>query len=314
MQPFNRLVHAFRTAPGAFRGIAYMIVTGLGLAWMQATIRVLTQEMHPFEIGFFRILFGVLLFVPVFMRDGIGILRTKHFSLHALRTATFVIATLCYYSAVQLVSLAKVTALDFSGPLFATVLAVFLLREKIRIRRIAALLVGFAGMLAVVRPGMGELDLGTTLALITSVAWGVSIITIKVASRTEYSTTITLYSMLLGAPFALAAAIPYWQTPTTHQVVMLVFVGLAGSAANWCYAQAFREAELTLVLPFDFLRLIWAAVVGYLLFAEVPHVWTWIGATMIFSAVVYIAYREGRLRGEKKATPAAAVGSRAGPP
>lgn len=290
------IVHFFHAQPGAFRGIAYMLVTSVALAVMQALVRVLTQEMHPFEISFFRIFFGLFAFLPLLARDGLAPLRTKRLGLHLLRTALFVTATLCYYSAVQLAPLAKVTALDFSGPLFATVLAVAVLGEKIRVRRFAALAVGFAGTLAVVRPGTVDLDLGTGFALATAVAWGAAIITIKVASRTESSATITLYSTLLGAPVALLAAIPYWQTPTALQFALLFGLGMLGSAANWCYAQAFREAELTVVLPFDFLRLIWAAMVGYFLFAEVPHPWTWIGATMIFSAVVYLGYREGRAR------------------
>jgi drug/metabolite transporter (DMT)-like permease len=294
----GRLLAAFRAAPGALRGIVYMLVTSVGLAFMQAAVRVLTLELHPFEITFFRIAFGLVAFAPLLARDGLRPLRTRRLGLHVVRTLLFVAATLCYYSAIRLAPLAKVTALDFSGPLFATVLAVAFLGERIRVRRLAALAVGFAGTLAVVRPGAVELDLGTALAVAAAVIWGAAIITIKVASRTESSATITLYATLLGAPFALAAAVPYWQTPTAGQLALLFVVGILGTAANWCYAQAFREAELTVVLPFDFLRLIWAALIGYFVFAEVPHPWTWVGAVLIFSAVVYIGYREGRAREE----------------
>ena len=109
--------------------------------------------------------------------------------------------------------------------------------------------------------------------------------------------------MLLGAPFAFLGGLIVWQTPTLEQLGILLFIGLGASAANWCYAQAFRVADLTLVLPFDFLRLIWAAVIGFLLFAEIPHLWVWAGAMMIFGSVVYIAYRESRLRDERRGPP-----------
>ncbi|MSO93671.1 MAG: DMT family transporter [Rhodospirillales bacterium] len=307
MKPLITLAHRFRGAPGWVRGIVYMVATGVVLAWMQVAIRMAAEEMHPFEVSFFRILLGVLVFVPVMVRDGLGVFRTNNLRLHVIRSAAFVGATFCFYTAVQLVPLAKVTALDFSGPLFATVLAVVMLGEKIRVRRIAALLIGFAGMLVVVRPDAGELDTGTILMLGTSVCWGISIITIKVASRTESSTTITLYSMVLGAPFALLAALPFWQTPTPEQLPILLVIGIGTTVANWCYAQAFRAADLTLVLPFDFLRLIWAAVIGFLLYSEIPTLWVWVGATMIFGSVVYIAYRESRLRAEGQGSQASPV-------
>ena len=286
----------FNKSPGTLRGMALMLFSGLCIAVMSACVRHVSGEVHPTVIGFFRTLFGLLAFVPFLLRSGLEPLKTRRVGLHAVRGALNVIGMLTYYMAVSLVPLAKVTALSFSAPLFATVLALIVLGETIRARRVTALIVGYLGTLIILRPGLVALDAGSLYALASAAAWGLGMIVIKVLSRSESSLTITLYMTLVAMPLTLIAAVPVWQTPTLNQAAWLAAIGALASLGNLTVAQAFKEADLTAILPLDFTKLIWASGIGYLSFAEEPSPWTWFGGTIIFSAATYIAFRERRAR------------------
>jgi drug/metabolite transporter (DMT)-like permease len=273
-----------------------MLISGLCVAAMSACVRHISGELNPMVIGFFRVIFGLLALAPFLLRSGIGTLRTQRLGLHAVRGALNVTGMLTYFTALSLTPMAKVTALGFSAPLFATVLALVVLGETIRARRVTALIVGYLGALVIVRPGFAALDAGSLYALASASAWGLGMIVIKVLSRTESSMTITVYMTLFGMPLALMAAAPVWQTPTLIQAAWLAAIGILASLANLSVAQAFKEADLTAVLPLDFTKLIWASMIGYLAFAEVPSPWTWLGGAMIFSAATYIAFRERRTK------------------
>ena len=155
-----------------------------------------------------------------------------------------------------------------------------------------ALGVGFAGMLVIVRPGFGAVEPGVVLILISALFFAFIIILIKVMARTETSLTMTLHVSLLSLPVALVAMLPFWRMPSLDQWPWLVGLGIVGSLSNLSFTQALKEAELTAVLPFEFTKLIFSALIGYWAFAEIPDAWTWVGGAMIFLAVTYIAYRE----------------------
>ena len=287
--------------PAVLRGIAFWVMATILFACMQAMVRAVSQDVHPLVVVFFRTVFGLFVFVPWLVDRRLPALRTRRLGLLTLRAALWVIAMALYFYALKLTPLAKVVALEFTGPLIATVLAIFILGERIRIRRITALVVGFSGIMVILRPGMVEVDLGSLLVLISVVFWGFAMIVVKVLARTETSATITLYMTLLAIPFTLVAALFVWQMPSWQQLGWLAVIGILGNMGHLCFNQAFREAEITAIVPFDFMRLIWAALLGYLFFAETPHVSTWIGAVMIFSAVVYITYREAKAQDEETA-------------
>jgi len=194
--------------------------------------------------------------------------------------------------ALKFATVAKVTAIKFSGPLFAVLLAVVFLGERIRIRRIAATLFGFAGVMVIIRPGYVGLDTGAMLALTSAAAWATIAIAVKVLSRTESSLTITLYMALLGTPVALFFALPFWQTPDWAQLAWMLLLGGLGSLGHFCFAEAFRHGDVSIVSPFEFLKLIWVALLGYIALGEVPVIWTWLGGGMIFISTAYIGYRE----------------------
>ena len=288
--------------PGTTRGILLMLVSTLGFSAMHALIRYVSADLHPFEIAFFRNLFGVFVILPWFLRDGWAPLRTRHLKMHTLRAVLNVVAMLCYFMALSLSPIAQVTALGFSAPIFAAVLSVLVLREVVHLRRWTAIVVGFLGTLVIIRPGFETVDLGSWLTLLSAALWGLTLIVIRVLGRSESSITTTSYMVVLLSLMSLPPALLVWQTPSLVQLAWLVLIGVLGTLGQFAVAQSLKEAETAAVMPFDFFKLIWAALLGYLMFAEVPGPYVWLGGATIFAAATYIAYRENQLaRAEARA-------------
>lgn len=283
-------------ANSPLRGMALVLFATFCGAALQAIARGLAGEIHPFELVFFRFFFGFLVLAPVLLRHGHKPLATRRPGLHVLRGIMQVVTMMLVFMGLSMTELATVAALQFSAPLFSTVLALAFLGEVVRARRITALGVGFAGMLVIVRPGFGAVESGVVLILVSALLFAVIIILIKVMARTESSLTMTLYVNLLTMPVALVAMLPFWRMPSLDQWLWLVGLGIVGSLSNLAFTQALKEAEVTAVLPFEFTKLIFSALIGYWAFAEIPDAWTWVGGAMIFLAVTYIAYRERGLR------------------
>ena len=282
----------------ALKGIACMTLAAALSAGITAIARHVSTEIHPLEVTFFRCAFGALFLLPIAIRIGPSVLRTQRMGLLATRGGLSIIVMVLYFWGVGLTPIAKATAIHFSAPLFATLLAVVLLGEPLRGRRLGALAIGFAGTLIVLRPGLVEMDLGALLMLGSAFFWGVTMIVIKIAARTEAAITITVYISIFQTLFSIPVAIPVWETPSPEMLGWLALMGLCGSSTQYFFAQSFRYADVTAVLPLDFTRMIWVAIIGYFVFAEVPDLWTWIGAAVIFGAALAIAYREQTARRE----------------
>ena len=289
-------LRAALAAGSAGRPLALMFVSTMGFSIMHALVRHVSGELHPFEIAFFRNVFGLIVIVPWLMRYGLGLLKTPKLELHLLRSGLNVIAMLCFFYALSVTPLSEVAALSFTAPIFATILAVLVLGEVVRMRRWLAILFGFAGTFVAIRPGFAEVGLGSMLLIIQAVLWAGALVVIKILGRTDSSITIAAYMTLLMIPLSLVPALLFWQTPSLDQLGWLVLIGVIGTLAQLLMTQALKEGEAAVVMPVDFFKLIWAAILGYVFFAEVPGVYTWIGGTMIFAAATYIAYRESVLR------------------
>lgn len=274
------------------RGLLFMVGATLSNAIMAAMVKNMSGDLHPFELAFFRNLFGLLAFAPVFIRYGLAPLHTGRLGLHAMRGTLNVVTMLSYFTALGLVPLATIAAIDFSGPLFATVLAIVILGEKLRKRRIIALIIGFVGGLIVLRPGIIEIQPGVLIAVFSAFVWGGILIVLKTLTKTETSVTATLYMAIFATPLTFVAALPFWTTPSLEQLLWLTGIGISGTITHVLVAQSLREADTTAVMPANFTRLLWAILLGYLIFGEIPDFWTIFGGTMIFAAVSYIAYRE----------------------
>ena len=292
----NRRAFASRLPGGAVRGIACMLLAGFLAVVMQACVRHLSGQIHPFEIGFFRSLFGIIVIVPWLLRHGLAPFRTRRLPMHGVRAVLHVTAMMGYFYAISLTPLTTVNALFFTAPIFVTVLAVFVFAETVDSRRWMAIFVGFAGTLVVLRPGLGDIGTGPLVAVVAAFIWGCGMTVIKALGRTESSVTITAYLSVLMTPLALVPALFVWQWPTLEQLPWLVLIGILANSNQMLIAQALKEAETHVVMPFDFFRLIWASIIAYVAFAETADFFTWVGGIMIFAGAAYIAYRHRRRR------------------
>ncbi len=286
----------FDAIPRPLRGMLLMLASSVSVVVMNVTIRHVSDDVHVFEVVFFRNLFAFLMFAPWFFGSEVSPFRTSRFGMLTLRAVLNTLAQFGHFAALALIPLADVTALGFTSPLFATLLAVLLLRESMSGRRWAGLLLGLIGALIILRPGIVEVGLGQGFVLLSTSTWACALIVIKLLSRTESSLTIAMYSGLLQVPLAFAAAVFVWTWPSFQEIGLYAMIGVLGGFAQLCLAQAFRDADATLVLPVDFTKLVWASIAGYLFFAEMPDVWTWVGAAVVCGAVLYMAIREKKER------------------
>jgi drug/metabolite transporter (DMT)-like permease len=280
---------------GAVRGIVLMAVAALLFSSMHATIRHVSSGMHPFEVAFFRNVFALLFVLPWFLRLGFAPLRTQRFGMHLLRTAFNVVAMLCFFYALSITPLSEVTALNFTAPIFATLLAALILGEVVRARRWSAIAIGFLGTIVILRPGFAEVGLGEILALSSALTWAFALLAIKSLSRTETSLTIITYLSLLMLPLSLLPALFVWQWPSPEQLVWLALIGLLGAGGQYLMTESLSLADTSVVMPIDFTKLIWVSLIAYLAFGEVPDVFTWIGGIVIFGSTFYIALREQQI-------------------
>lgn len=280
---------------GNLRGILWMLAATLLFVFMHAAIRNIAGEINAFEIAFFRNLFGLIFLAPVFLRHGMAPLRTRNFRMHFWRAVINLINMVAFYFGLALTPLAEATALNFTAPLFATLLATVFLGETVRIRRTIALAVGLVGAIVILRPGIEAINPGALFVIFAAVLWGGIMIMIKVMARTDSSLTITVWVLILMSVMSFPPALFVWQWPTLEQCGWLTFIAVTGTIGQLMLAQALKEAEATSIMPIDFFRLVWAAVLGYLAFGEVPDLFTWTGGIMIFGSATYIAFREKKL-------------------
>tara|TARA_B110000003_G_scaffold229101_1_gene230823 strand:+ start:113 stop:1021 length:909 start_codon:yes stop_codon:yes gene_type:complete len=273
-------------------GIGLMIIATVLFSVMHASIKYMSSSLHPFEIAFFRNLFGLIVIAPWFIKYGLEPLKTKKIKLHMARSFFNVIAMLSFFYSLSIAPLADVASLAFTAPLFASILAVVFLKEIIGIKRIMAIILGFIGAIIVIDPVYSSINNGHILTLLSASVWSISLIIIKILGRTESSVTITSYMVLIMIPLSGIAAYFYWETPTINDLIFLIIIGISGTSAQMLLAQALRQGDTSIIMPFDFLKLIWAVGIGYLFFFEVPSLNTWLGSIIIFLSTLYIAYRE----------------------
>ncbi len=287
-------------------GAAFMLSAGLFFAIMMGIIRHLAHDgVHPFEIAFFRNLFGFAVMLPWVFKVGLGGLKTERYGLYTMRALTGTAAMVAWFWAISILPLTEATALSFTTPFFATILAVPILHEVVRIRRWAAICIGFAGALVILRPGFQTISAEALMVLFSALMMAMSTMCIKLLSRTEPVNAIVVYMTIYLTPLSLIPALFVWVWPTWEQLGWLALLGLVATVAHICLTRAFRHADASAVMPFDFSRLIFASLIGYLLFDQVTDLWTWVGSAIIVGAAIYIAHREAVAARERRrnATP-----------
>jgi len=292
--PQNRLTAAWLRLPGNLRGVLWVTIGTVAFALNDVFIKLLGRTFHPFELGLFRYGIGVLLLTPVFLRMGVPGLKTQRFGLHMVRLAMACTAQFGVFVAVINLHLADATAIAFSRPLFTTVIAVIVLHEIVRWRRWTATLVGFAGVLIMVRPGHDGIDPVALIAVASALTFAVANILIRMLSRTEPPNRILFYYHVGGTLVFAGPACWMWVTPAGIEWLMLFMIGVMTTIGMIGFVRGFAVGEANAVGPIEYARLIYAALLGYYIFGEVPDLWTLAGALLIVASTLYIARAEAR--------------------
>ena len=269
-----------------------MIGAAASFTIMTALIRVIAQEIHPFEIGFFRTITNLILMIPFVLRTGPTVFQTENHKVYALRGLIGVAFVMSYFSGAAMIPVSDSQALIFTSPLFAAALVVVFLGEKIRGRRIFALGIGFVGAMIILRPGFDAINLGAVLVLIGAMTNGASNALVKYTTRKDHPDTAVLFLMLYVTPLIALPTVFVWVTPSWEQLGFLLAIGFFATLNQRFLSRAFAAADATAVLPYDFSRLPFAALIGWFVFSELPDFWVWVGGAIIFAASIYIAHRE----------------------
>jgi drug/metabolite transporter (DMT)-like permease len=282
--------------PAPVRGLLLVVLASAFFASMHNTIRFVTQteDIHPFEVAFFRVVFGLVVFIPFFMRSGIGILRTQKLNWHIGRAFLNAMSMLSWFTALSLMPVGDATAVSLIGPVFVAILAMVFLGEHVGPLRWLGIFLAVVGGLIVVRPGFTEISSGVWLVLFSAVAVSNSKLMAKILTRFDSPTTIVAYMTILMIPITAVPAFFVWQTPTPFQLIFLAMIGVFGTIGHLLFVQAYKLADMSLVEPAMFTRMIWAALISLVLFAEFPSPWTWAGAGVIVVGTTLLARKEVR--------------------
>ncbi len=294
-----RTTNYWSRLPLASRGALLMLASAFLFVVMSSLVKFLGDRLHPFQIAFFRALTSFLIILPFVMREGAWGFRTRQPVLHVLRGIAGTSAMLCGFYAFTYLPLADATAISFARALFLVPLALMFLGETVGINRWAATLIGFAGVLLVLRPS-GTTDPTAFVAVAHAVFVALAVICVKLLSRTDGPLTLLLYSGFIGTILSAIPAFLLWTTPTWEELGLLALMGAVGTLAHNCFVRAYAVADATALAPLDYTRLIFATLIGFLIFSDLPDWWTVAGALIIAGASLYITVREAQKAGDAK--------------
>lgn len=282
------------------RGMLWMTLCGLCFAVMNATTRAMTADLQPWQIQCLRYFFGGLVILPLLWRTGgPAVLKTKNLKLQLARCFVHTIGSGMWFIALPYVPLAEITAISFTSPIFLAIGAILFLGEKARADRWIAISIGFSGVLIVLAPKLEHGIAANWASLILIAAAPVSAASYLMAKRLmQYDTpeTIVLWQSMLVALFTLPVALFFWKHVTLTHLAIFVVVGALGSLGHYALNRSLKAADVSATQPARFLELIWATALGFLIWTDMPPVWTFIGAMVIFGATTWIARREARRR------------------
>jgi drug/metabolite transporter (DMT)-like permease len=282
--------------PDPTKGLLYMLMATMVLACMHGMVRYLGGDLHPFVVAFYRNLFGLIAILPLVLKAGLPGLQTHHPRLMVLRSLSGIVAMLTWFYGLTKVPTAEATALSFTAAIFTALVAYILLGEKMKRHRWLAILGGFIGVIVVLQPNTENYNPYMLLILVSCVFWGLSVTLVKLLTRTDSTISIVAWMSILLTIMSLPPALFYWQWPDLDQFLLLGIMGVLATLGHLGMTQALSLADTTAVMSIDFMRLIWAALIGTIFFSDTFDIYTWIGATIIFSSGLYIIFRESLIR------------------
>jgi drug/metabolite transporter (DMT)-like permease len=297
----RRMTH--RHADHPLRGIALIVASTVFLAGSDTLAKYLGRTLPSIEIGWIRFLVFLLIMLPVAVASQDSPLRSARPKLQVLRALALVTSSVLFITGLRFLPIAEASATSFVAPLFVTALSLLLLGETIGIRRWMATLVGLIGVLIVIRPGSAAFNPAVVLPILSALSWAITLTLTRMISGADRALVTMSFSALVGF-VALSALVPFvWVTPSWQDIGIGVCVGLASTMGQWVVVLAFRYADASALAPFSYTQLLWVTILGYLVFGEVPDLWTFVGAAVIIGSGLYTAHRE-RLRRRQPPVPA----------
>jgi drug/metabolite transporter (DMT)-like permease len=277
------------------RAAALMLTSTVFFGLMAVTIRLASARLSTFEIAFFRNLFGLLALLPLLRYSVPGVFRTRQLPRYFVRSAIGIGSMLCGFWAIGHLPMAQAISLSYSTPLFVTIAAAIWLGEVVRRRRWSAVLLGFVGVLVIVRPGTEGFTAGSLVAVSAAVLSSIVAIQIKQLSRVDAPDTIVFYTYVFWVPLSLIPALFAWQWPQGEDWLWLAAIGAMGTGGQLFWTRALKLGEVSALQPISFMQLPLVTALAWLLFDERVSAWTIVGAAIILAANGYIAHRESQL-------------------
>lgn len=279
--------------PAVWRGMLWVALSGLLFSCLNATMRNITLSLDPFESQFLRYLFGILVMLPFVWRQGLKAYRPVNMSGQLWRGAVHTLGLTLWFTALPHLGLADMTAIGFTGPIFIMLGAAWFLGEKMRGDRWIAAAIGFAGVLVVVAPKFtGQGGVYALLMLASSPVFAASFLMTKTLTRYESPGVIVLWQAISVTLLSLPLSLIHWTAPTIWQWIGFATAGIFGSLGHYCLTRGFRVADISATQSLRFLDFVWASLMGWLVFSDVPSHTTLIGALVILASTVWIARRE----------------------
>lgn len=259
---------------------------------MEALIKAAQYDSNVYTIGFFRFFFGFLIILPYLITKKFNTYKTKNLKFYIIRGAFNIPVMILGFGALVYVPLEQFKAMHFLSPIIVVLLSFIIFREQIYRFRIFALIIGFLGMLIIVRPGYVDFNIGTIMILVSLTFWSFIIILSKFVSKDDSPITMVTYQYTLMTIFAFPLAIYFWEIPSLISILLVFIAAASGTILHLCLGLAYKYADLSVTQPIWFTGLIFGSGFGYFVFNEIPDFWTWIGGIVVFSSVLVITYFE----------------------
>ncbi len=273
-----------------------MLLSGLLFVGVTVIVRYLGTNMPAVEAALIRYVFGLIFLIPMIIRFPWRELSRNRLTLYSLRGLAHGVAVRLWFYAMARVPIAEITAVGYTTPIFTAVGAVLIFRERIHARRFGAILVGFIGMLVILRPGLEVVQAGSLAQVVAALCFAVSYLFTKKLTYSESPTNILVMLSIVCTLVLLPGGIMQWRDPTATELFWLALTALFATCGQYAMTRSFAAAPLTVTQPFSFLQLVWAVAFGFLLFGEIPDIWVITGGLIILCAVTYLTYRESVAR------------------
>ena len=263
---------------------------------MSVFLKLAQSDVNVFTVGFLRFFFGFLIILPFILSSQFKIYSTNNFKFHLARSIINVPMMILGFAALMYIPLEQIKAIGFLSPIIVVILSVIILKEKIFLIRILALLIGFIGVIIILRPGIIEINIGAYMVLISGLMWSTVIIITKFMSKEDSPMTILTFQYTFVSLFTLPLAIIFWTNPSYESLIYTFLSAIVGTILHLCINTSYRLADLSVIQPVWFTQLIFASAFGFIIFGEIPDGWTWAGGILVFSSVLIITYRENYLK------------------